>query len=182
MDDQDGNPGEDRFSGRHLEPACPALGGWRILPRSRSVSGGSPPAALRSPRRRRIITPAASMRWPSTLALPDGREVKSTARPRRTSASPTRPSPSTMPSSARAAACRTGRPHAPQLRGPGARMKKRRRITDDDGPAVDLAISPERVCFLVVKAREFDAKDRGQRTRPGLQSRRRHGCRGARGP
>ncbi len=37
-------------------------------------------------------------------------------------------------------------------------MTKRHRITDDDGPAVDLTISPERVCFLVVKAREFDAK------------------------
>jgi hypothetical protein len=37
-------------------------------------------------------------------------------------------------------------------------MKKRRRIVDEDGPAVDLAISPEKVCYLIVKAREFDAK------------------------
>ncbi|MFO1080221.1 MAG: DUF3775 domain-containing protein [Reyranellaceae bacterium] len=28
-----------------------------------------------------------------------------------------------------------------------------------DGPPPDLAISPEKVCFVIVKAREFDAKD-----------------------
>jgi hypothetical protein len=37
-------------------------------------------------------------------------------------------------------------------------MKKTHRVTDDDGPPIDLAISPEKVCFLIVKAREFDAK------------------------
>ncbi len=46
-------------------------------------------------------------------------------------------------------------------------MTKRRRIVDDDGPAVDLAISPEKVCFLVVKAREFDAKDAVSEPDPG---------------
>ncbi len=38
-------------------------------------------------------------------------------------------------------------------------MKKRRRIVAEDAPPVDLAISPEKVCFLIFKAREFDAKD-----------------------
>lgn len=37
-------------------------------------------------------------------------------------------------------------------------MTKKHRIVDDDGPPIDLAISPETVCFLIVKAREFDAK------------------------
>ena len=46
-------------------------------------------------------------------------------------------------------------------------MTKRRRIVDDDGPPVDLAISPEKVCFLVVKAREFDAKDAVSEPDPG---------------
>ncbi len=46
-------------------------------------------------------------------------------------------------------------------------MKKRRRITDDDAPAVDLAISPEKVCFLVLKAREFDVKDAASEPDPG---------------
>ena len=46
-------------------------------------------------------------------------------------------------------------------------MKKRRRITDDDGPSIDLTISPEKVCFLVVKAREFDVKDAVSEPDPG---------------
>jgi hypothetical protein len=36
-------------------------------------------------------------------------------------------------------------------------MKQRRRATTAD--EVTLAISPEKVCFIIVKAREFDAKD-----------------------
>ena len=36
---------------------------------------------------------------------------------------------------------------------------KRHVVTDDDTPIVDLAISPETVCFIILKAREFDAKD-----------------------
>jgi hypothetical protein len=46
-------------------------------------------------------------------------------------------------------------------------MKKKRRITDDDAPRVDLAISPEKVCFLIVKAREFDAKSEVTDPDPG---------------
>jgi hypothetical protein len=46
-------------------------------------------------------------------------------------------------------------------------MKKPRRVTDEDRPAIDLAISPERVCFLIVKAREFDAKDQVSEPDPG---------------
>ncbi len=46
-------------------------------------------------------------------------------------------------------------------------MTKRRRIVNDDGPAVDLAISPEKVCYLIVKAREFDAKDAVSEPDPG---------------
>lgn len=38
-------------------------------------------------------------------------------------------------------------------------MNKRRRISDDDQPSVDLTISPEIVCYLIVKAREFDVKE-----------------------
>lgn len=46
-------------------------------------------------------------------------------------------------------------------------MKKPRRVADEDRPAIDLAISPERVCFLIVKAREFDAKDQVSEPDPG---------------
>jgi hypothetical protein len=46
-------------------------------------------------------------------------------------------------------------------------MKKRRRIADEEGPTVDLAISPEKVCFLIVKAREFDAKEAVTEPDPG---------------
>ncbi len=46
-------------------------------------------------------------------------------------------------------------------------MKKPRRITDDDGPTIDLSISPETVCFLIVKAREFDAKSEVTEPDPG---------------
>ena len=49
-------------------------------------------------------------------------------------------------------------------------MKTPRRTEDDDGPEIDLTIPPERVCFLIVKAREFDKlisydlwKDRAKR-------------------
>jgi hypothetical protein len=37
-------------------------------------------------------------------------------------------------------------------------MTRLRRISDDEKPPVELTISPETVCFLIVKAREFDAK------------------------
>ncbi len=46
-------------------------------------------------------------------------------------------------------------------------MTKTHRITDDDAPRVDLAISPEKVCFLIVKAREFDAKSEVTDPDPG---------------
>ncbi len=46
-------------------------------------------------------------------------------------------------------------------------MTRRRRIVDEDGPAVDLTISPEKVCYLIVKAREFDAKDEVADPDPG---------------
>ncbi len=35
----------------------------------------------------------------------------------------------------------------------------RRTRAPDSDDAVDLAISPEKVCFIIIKAREFDAKD-----------------------
>ncbi len=38
-------------------------------------------------------------------------------------------------------------------------VKKPRRIDDDDVPVVDLSISPETVCFIILKAREFDVQD-----------------------
>ncbi len=38
-------------------------------------------------------------------------------------------------------------------------MKKPRRITEEEIPVVDLAISPEKVCYLIVKAHEYDVKD-----------------------
>ena len=37
----------------------------------------------------------------------------------------------------------------------------------DDGPQVELAISAETVCFLIVKAREFDVKDAVTEPDPG---------------
>ena len=37
-------------------------------------------------------------------------------------------------------------------------MKKSRRGVDPEDTGVDLTISPEKVCFLIVKAREFDVK------------------------
>lgn len=46
-------------------------------------------------------------------------------------------------------------------------MAKRRRVTDEDTPVVDLAISPETVCFLIVKAREFDVKEAVSEPDPG---------------
>ncbi len=46
-------------------------------------------------------------------------------------------------------------------------MKKPRRITDDDEPTVDLTISPEKVCYLIVKAREFDVKEQASEPDPG---------------
>ena len=46
-------------------------------------------------------------------------------------------------------------------------MKKPRRVTDDDQPTVELAISPDTVCFLIVKAREFDAKEQVTEPDPG---------------
>jgi hypothetical protein len=44
-------------------------------------------------------------------------------------------------------------------------MKQRRRETTAD--EVTLAISPEKVCFIIVKAREFDAKDQVTEPDPG---------------
>ena len=38
-------------------------------------------------------------------------------------------------------------------------MKKPHRVVDEEIPDVDLAISPEKVCYLIVKARAIDAKD-----------------------
>jgi hypothetical protein len=38
-------------------------------------------------------------------------------------------------------------------------MAKAPRVVEDEEVAVDLAVSPEKVCFIIVKAREFDAKD-----------------------
>mgnify|MGYP001028713128 CR=1 FL=1 len=46
-------------------------------------------------------------------------------------------------------------------------MAKRRRITDEDAPVVDLATLPETVCFLIVKAREFDVKEAESEPDPG---------------
>lgn len=44
-------------------------------------------------------------------------------------------------------------------------MKQRRRETTAE--EVTLAISPEKVCFIIVKAREFDAKDQVTEPDPG---------------
>lgn len=46
-------------------------------------------------------------------------------------------------------------------------MKKPRRDIDPEDGGVDLAISPEKVCFLIVKAREFDVKDAVTEPDPG---------------
>jgi hypothetical protein len=46
-------------------------------------------------------------------------------------------------------------------------MKKPRRDVDPEGEVVDLTISPEKVCYLIVKAREFDVKDAVTETDPG---------------
>lgn len=46
-------------------------------------------------------------------------------------------------------------------------MKKPSRVVDEDEIKVDLAISPEKVCFLIIKAREFDAKDEVTEPDPG---------------
>lgn len=45
-------------------------------------------------------------------------------------------------------------------------MKEPRRIADEE-PSIDLTISPERVCFLIVKAREFDVKEQVIEPDPG---------------
>ena len=42
-------------------------------------------------------------------------------------------------------------------------MKRR----DEEEPRVSLAISPEKVCFIIVKAREFDVKDAPTHPDPG---------------
>ncbi|MCC6780725.1 MAG: DUF3775 domain-containing protein [Hyphomicrobiales bacterium] len=42
---------------------------------------------------------------------------------------------------------------------------KRAKASDDD--AADLTISPEKVCFIIIKAREFDAKDEVTDPDPG---------------
>jgi hypothetical protein len=42
-------------------------------------------------------------------------------------------------------------------------MKRR----DEEEPTVSLAISPEKVCFIIVKAREFDVKDAPTDPDPG---------------
>jgi len=39
--------------------------------------------------------------------------------------------------------------------------------TPADEPAFELAISPEKVCFVIIKAREFDAKDEVTEPDPG---------------
>ena len=81
------------------------------------------------------------MRSPFIWPCPMAARSLSTTRPRRMNASPTRPSPSTMPSSGAAPPAGAGPPHASQLRMRGERMKKRRRITDEDvaGRPHDLA-------------------------------------------
>lgn len=38
-------------------------------------------------------------------------------------------------------------------------------LTDEDAPS--LTISPEKVCFIVIKAREFDAKEEANESDPG---------------
>ena len=43
-----------------------------------------------------------------------------------------------------------------------------------------LTISPEKVCFIIVKAREFDAKDEMTEPDPGSNPFRRHGRRSSR--
>ena len=107
MDEQDGNPGKDRFSGRNPEPACPAVGCGAYCRAREAVRADHRLPRCGQPRRRRIIATAASMRWPFISRCPTAARSISTARPRRTSVSPTRPSPSTMPSSGRAVGCRT---------------------------------------------------------------------------
>jgi hypothetical protein len=42
---------------------------------------------------------------------------------------------------------------------------RRTKVPDDD--VADLAISPEKVCFIIIKAREFDAKDEVTDPDPG---------------
>ncbi len=46
-------------------------------------------------------------------------------------------------------------------------MKQPRRDIDPEDIDVDLAISPEKVCYLIVKAREFDVKDAVTEPDPG---------------
>jgi hypothetical protein len=46
-------------------------------------------------------------------------------------------------------------------------MKKPRGDIDPDEATVDLTISPEKVCYLIVKAREFDVKDVATENDPG---------------
>ena len=41
-------------------------------------------------------------------------------------------------------------------------------ISEEVVPA--LTISPEKVCFIIIKSREFDAKERSNRTRSGIES------------
>ena len=41
------------------------------------------------------------------------------------------------------------------------------RITHDYGEAPALSISPEKVCFIIIKAREFDVKDEASEPDPG---------------
>lgn len=38
-------------------------------------------------------------------------------------------------------------------------MQDHHRVRETEVPTTDLTISPEKVCFIVIKAREFDAKD-----------------------
>ena len=51
---------------------------------------------------------------------------------------------------------------------------------DEDEPA--LTISPEKVCFIIIKAREFDAKDEVTEPDPGSNPSDDKGPDGARGP
>ena len=46
-------------------------------------------------------------------------------------------------------------------------MAKTPRVIDDEEVVADLQVSPEKVCFIVVKAREFDAKDAVTEPDPG---------------
>jgi len=41
------------------------------------------------------------------------------------------------------------------------------RPVESEGERVELNISPEKVCFLIIKAREFDAKEEANDTDPG---------------